>query len=466
MAEAIQGYLWGNGLAIILALVFVLVPPIEAALYRLAIASYCIPIIAIAPILNIVFSGDRPKIFLAGLSVFFTTLVGMVAGLRSADEANLDLIKAYGGGSWKALVKVRIRGSLPRLFAALRIAAPAAVLGAIIGEYLGGNNGIGVAMINAQQSLDLTKTWTLAIWAAVLAGVGYGLTSVIARLLTPWAKNVKLSTASAASGLSGNHGRTYRVARSVGFFILSVAVALGLWAAFIKGFHLNSYFAKSPLAVWKYMFEGSSAGSNRSQLFSTLGTTLHDAAFGYVFGTLAAVALAVGCVLTPAFETAFMPVAVALRSIPLVAMTPLIALAFGRGLLTVTLIAGIVTFFPTFVNMVYGLRSAPEESILLMRAYDASELTTMIKVRFPSALPSLFSSARIAAPGALLGAVLAEWLATGKGLGYLMLESSSTSAFATLWSGVVLITVASVAIYTLVSVVEAPVMRRFGPAAR
>jgi sulfonate transport system permease protein len=461
MAEALQGYLWGNVLAIILALLFVLVPPIEAALLRLAIASYCIPIIAIAPILNIVFSGDRPKIVLAAMSVFFTTLVGMVAGLRSADQANLDLVRAYGGGSVRALWKVRVRGALPSLFAALRIAAPAAVLGAIVGEYLGGDRGVGVAMINSQQSLDVSKTWVLATWAAILAGAGYGLTSVVAKLVTPWAKNLKLNPAAVVSPAAG-HGRVYRTARSIGFFSISVAVALGLWAAFIKGFHLNTYFAKSPLAVWHYLFSGSAAGANRTVLIHTLGTTLKDAAYGYVAGTIAAVLLAIGCVLTPAFETTFMPIALALRSIPLVAMTPLIALAFGRGLVSVTLISGIVTFFPTFVNMVFGLRSAPEESILLMRAFDASAMTTMLKVRLPSALPALFSSARIAAPGALLGAVLAEWLATGKGLGYLMLEASSTSQFSQLWAGVVLITVTSVAIYALVSVVEVPVMRRFG----
>jgi ABC-type nitrate/sulfonate/bicarbonate transport system permease component len=131
---------------------------------------------------------------------------------------------------------------------------------------------------------------------------------------------------------------------------------------------------------------------------------------------------------------------------------------------SVTVIAGIVTFFPTLVNVVTGLNSAPQESVLLMRAYNASSWTTLFKLRLPSALPSLFSSARIAAPGAMLGAVLAEWLATGQGLGYLMLEASTTSEFAQLWTGVVLITASSAIIYAVVGLVETPVLRRFGPA--
>jgi ABC-type nitrate/sulfonate/bicarbonate transport system permease component len=241
-------------------------------------------------------------------------------------------------------------------------------------------------------------------------------------------------------------------------------VTLLLWVGFVKLLHLNSYFAKTPADVWKYLTHGSAAAGNRAELWHAMVATLRDASLGYVFGTVLAVLAAMAMVTYRTIEAAFMPVAVVLRSVPLIAMTPLIALALGRGLVSVTVIAGIVTFFPTLVNVVQGLRSAPHDSILLMRAFDASKLTTLIKVRVPSALPSLFSSARIAAPGALLGAVLAEWLSTGKGLGFLMLEASTESRFDTLWSGVVLITAASVIIYAIVGLIEIPVLKRFGPA--
>jgi sulfonate transport system permease protein len=443
--------------------VFVVSPPVEAALLRLAIASYCMPIIAIAPILNIVLNGEQPKVVLAALSVFFITLIGMCAGLRSADQATLDLIHAYGGTSWSALVKVRIRAALPSLFSALRIAAPAALLGAIIGEYLGGTYGIGVAMINAEQSLEVTRVWSLALFAAAIAGCGYAVTGLIARRAAPWATG---AVASGAPTRSRASSRTWpaRAVRSTAFLAVSIGVALVCWVAFIKAFNLNSYFAKDPAQVWDYLMEGPVAAANRLQLWQSLVTTLRDASLGYVFGTLLAVIAAMTVVTYRAVESTFMPIAIVLRSVPLVAMTPLIALALGRGIVSVTAIAGIVTFFPTLVNVVNGLRSAPYESILLMRAYNASAWTTLFKVRFPSALPSLFSSARIAAPGAMLGAVLAEWLLTGQGLGFLMLEDSTTSEFAQLWAGVVLITMVSVIIYAVVSVIEVPVLRRFGPA--
>jgi ABC-type nitrate/sulfonate/bicarbonate transport system permease component len=187
MHEALIGYLWGNALAIFLALLVLLAPFLERPFMRLGVLSYCLPVIAIGPVLQIVFNGENPKIILAALSVFFTTLVGMLVGLRSADAISLDVVHAYGGGGFHKLFKVRVRAALPSLFVALRIAAPAAVLGAIIGEYVGGESGLGIAMIASQSGLRVATTWGIALVATFIAGAAYGLTALIGNLLTPWA---------------------------------------------------------------------------------------------------------------------------------------------------------------------------------------------------------------------------------------------------------------------------------------
>ena len=187
LGRAALGYLWGNSIAILIGLVFVLVPFLEKALMQIAVATYCLPIIAIGPILQVVLSGDAPKVALAALSVFFTTLIGVLVGLRSAEKTSLELVRAYGGGKVMQLRKVRLMSALPHVFAGLRIAAPAAVLGAIIGEYLGGDRGLGIFMINSQQAFDVPRTWGVAIISTTVAGTGFALTSVIARVVTPWA---------------------------------------------------------------------------------------------------------------------------------------------------------------------------------------------------------------------------------------------------------------------------------------
>ncbi|WP_018503769.1 ABC transporter permease [Parafrankia discariae] len=187
MSIAAQGWLIGNGLAVGLAVLFFGVPVVERVLLQIGVASYCLPIIAIGPILTTVFDGSTPQKALAGISVFFTTLVGTLLGLRAADPASLDVIRASGGGVVAQLRHVRLRAALPSTFAALQIAAPAAVLGAIIGEFLGADRGLGIAMVNSQQALEVPRTWALALIASAVAGLGYALTALLARLLTPWA---------------------------------------------------------------------------------------------------------------------------------------------------------------------------------------------------------------------------------------------------------------------------------------
>ena len=263
--------------------------------------------------------------------------------------------------------------------------------------------------------------------------------------------------------------------RSFGVFLVAVVVVIGLWYGFLQILNVSSFVGKNPIDVVHYLFggaidaakvTGAQAAANRREIWGALGTTAKDAVFGYIFGTVIAVAVAMSVVVSRVVERSLMPIAIALRSVPLVAMTPLIALVFGRGLVSVTVIAGIVTFFPTLVNVVVGLRAAPSLSVDVVLAYGGGSGQVLRKVALPAALPSLFASARIAAPAALLGAVLAEWLATGKGLGALMLNSTTTSRYDTLWASVVVFTVVSAAVYAVIAVAETAVLTRFGQSTR
>ena len=103
LVEAAQGYLWGNGLALLLAALVLIVPRLEGAVMQLAIITYCVPIVAIGPLALIIIgapSAGEPSgtaVFLAALSVFFTTVVGSLLGLKAADAASLDVVTVYGG---------------------------------------------------------------------------------------------------------------------------------------------------------------------------------------------------------------------------------------------------------------------------------------------------------------------------------------------------------------------------------
>jgi ABC-type nitrate/sulfonate/bicarbonate transport system permease component len=258
-------------------------------------------------------------------------------------------------------------------------------------------------------------------------------------------------------------GALGRVLLVIASALFSVVVVLLLWELFLVAFKVNPFIGRSPLDVGRHLFTSPSAGVNRGALVDASFTTLRDAAVGLVAGTVAALTAAILFNLRRGVEQTFMPVAMVLQSVPLVALTPLIALIFGRGLLATTIIAGIVTFFPTLVNVNLALRGVPRESIDLLYAYGATRLTTLRKVQFPCALPALFASLRIAAPLALIGALLAEWLATGQGLGYLMLKSQTTFKLDQLWSAVALVTLYSVILYGIIAGLEAAVLARFAP---
>ena len=185
---ALRGFLWGNLLAIVLALLVVIIPLIEGLATQLAIISYCTPLIAVAPIVQVAFAEVQTMIvFLAAISVFFTTMIGTLTGLRSPQQASLDLVRVYGGGAFSQLVRIRLIAAVPNILGALKIAAPAAVLGAVLGEFLSmPEQGIGPALILAQQQAAIPQVWAIALLAGVIAGIGYAIVSAVSVFATRW----------------------------------------------------------------------------------------------------------------------------------------------------------------------------------------------------------------------------------------------------------------------------------------
>jgi ABC-type nitrate/sulfonate/bicarbonate transport system permease component len=255
-----------------------------------------------------------------------------------------------------------------------------------------------------------------------------------------------------------------RAGKSVVMAAISIAVVLLAWWGFLKAFDVLPFVGKGPADVWRWLFEGPKAVGNRHLIWTESIVTLRDASLGLIAGTVTAVVAAIAFNQWRALQRTFMPMAMVLRSVPLVAMTPLIVLNFGRDLLAVTVIAGIVTFFPTLVNVTLALRATPKESMDLMQAYGASPLKTLRTVQIPSSLPALFASLRVAAPLALVGALLAEWLATGKGLGYSILAAAGLSDYNGLWSRVAVVTFYSMVLYKAIGGVEGIVLKRFSVA--
>ena len=463
LKAASLGWLFGNGLAILLAILAVAVPSLARPIFDFGVISFCLPIVAIGPVLAIVFSGDTTRITLAALSVFFTTLVAGMIGLRSADATTLDIVHAFGGTSWAQLTKVRLRAALPSLFGGLRIAAPSAVLGSIVGEFLGAEQGLGVLLINSQQALNFSRTWAIILVATLVAGAVYAATGLVARLLTPWAREVPANLADGVgrAAPARRDGLLVTLLRGLGSALLSVLAILLAWSALLHVLHVSSFIAKGPLDVWGYLTDPDAGAGNRASLVADTLISIRDASLGLSAGVTAAVLTALAFTVWPTLQRILFGPSLALQSMPLIAVTPLIVLVFGRGLTSIAVIGGIIAYFPTLVNVSLALARTPRQSIDLARVYGGSPLATLFKIRVPMALPALFGSLRIAAPLAMTGAMLAEWLATGQGLGAAILQATALSDYDGLWARVALVTAFSLALYKLVGVVEQSALGRF-----
>ena len=458
--EAALGYLWGNLAGIALAVLVLLLPRLEGLVQALALVVFCLPLVATGPILRVLYGpGIGPQVTLAALAVYYTTFVPLVVGLRAAPATWLDLVSSYGRGRWTALVKVRAFASVPYLIAGLQIAAPAAFLGAMVGEFTGAERGMGVLAIRAMRGLDVEATWALATVASAVAIAVYLGVGRLGRLV--WPDRPALILSSAPGGPSAGLGR--RLIDGLGVPALTLLVVLVAWWGLMEIFDLNRFFAKRPGDVWALLVAAPDAGAHRAELFAAMGQTLGFVVPGYLAGLLLGAALASVFTLLPLVATVALPVAIALRSIPIVTTAPLIVLALGRGAVGTVTIVAVMIFFPTLVACLQGLRQAPGQVLDVFESFATGRLRTLVLAQLPAMLPAFFASARMAVPAAILAITVAEWLATGTGIGNLMALSASTSDYNMLWSSIVVVTLLSYAAYVGVGAVERAVLAVYAP---
>ncbi|TCO55803.1 ABC transporter permease [Actinocrispum wychmicini] len=470
MSSAGQGYLWGNGIAIVLALCTLPFPRVQALLERVAVGAIALPLIAIAPLLAIAFPGNTPSVILAAQAVVFTTLVGTILGLGSVDKTSVEVIRASGGSEWTVIRKVRLPAAIPSCVAGLQVAAPSAILGAIIGEYMGGTRGLGVAMVQAQGAFDIPRAWGLAIVTSLLAALTFLLLPLLTRLAFPWTRSMDTVLGARAERRRRSRGGSgwTRVGRAVLAMVATVGGVLLCWWLLVQIVPGGDAVARGPAQVLSYFADGNTqlvtsngeAQGATSYMLSSLAQTLMDAGLGFVAGLVLAVLMAVLAHEFTVIERILMPISIALRSVPIVAAMPLLALMFGRGIVAVTVLIAVMTFFPVLVNLLLAMRAVPRSARDLLRAVGAGRRQRVTKLLMPYALPALLASVKVALPLSVGAAMVAEWLATGHGLGASMTVAATLSDYNFVWGGVAIVLLASLAAYHIASALEDSALRR------
>lgn len=458
--EAVLGYFWGNIAGVSLAVAVVLMPRMENLVQSLALIVFCLPLVATGPILRVLYGpGIGPQVTLAALAVYYTTFVPVVVGLRAVPSSWRDLVASYGRGRVTELTTIRLMASVPYLVIGLQIAAPAAFLGAMVGEFTGAERGMGVLAIQAMRSLDVDATWALATVASAVSIAAYLGVGALGNWLWPDRPSLIMSAAPPARA-SARRGKW--ATPLVGLALTVIVVIIAWWGLF-EAFDVNRFFAKRPGDVWTYLVTAPAAADHRAVLFAAMAETMVFAVPGYLCGLLLGAVMAALFILVPPLTRVVLPMAIALRSIPIVTTAPLIVLALGRGAVGTITIVAVMIFFPTLIACLQGLRQTPGQVLDVFQSYAASPLRTLALARVPAMLPAFFASARMAVPATILSVTVAEWLSTGTGIGNLMALTNSTSDYNMLYSSIVAVTTLSAAAYVGVGALERRVLSIYAP---
>jgi ABC-type nitrate/sulfonate/bicarbonate transport system permease component len=468
LISAAKGYLLGNGSAVILGCLLAALPgPLRRPALGVVVVFYNIPVIALAPLLQVLLTGDGPKIATAALWVFFPTLLGTMTGLSAADPAALDVVHGAGGGPLAALLRVRLYYAVPSIFAALAITVPYAVIGTMVGEFLGGtDHGLGVVLVQGLQNLDSQRVWGAGLVVAAISGLGLLAAGQLSRRLFPW-----------GAGRSAGAGQGHDAARSRGAWrsrpraaavalaqcAAGLAVVLAVWAGGIKILRLQPFVAREPIDVWRYVVSGPGAGSHLAALGSELAATLRLSLLGTGIGLAAGTLTALLVARSRLARNVLMPLVLAVNAVPYLALVPILAVGVGRGTALELTLASLIAILPTVINLRAGLSAVPREQRDLMRVYGGGPVRGLRHVELPNLLPALFVSLRLAAPYALYAVLFAEFLATGTGIGGVMVTDAVDGQYDAAWSAAVLVTVTSAALYLAVERLERAVLRRFAP---
>lgn len=187
LAEAFAGLGCGIALGFLTATVMDRFEPLYKAFYPLIVITQTVPTVAIAPLLVLWFGYEMlPKIVLITLTTFFPIAVGLLSGFKAADKDSVNLLRAMGADNNRIFRTVKLPGALPQFFSGLRISTSYAVVGAVISEWLGGFEGLGVYMTRVKKAYAFDKMFAVIILISVISLILMKGVDYLHKKLTPW----------------------------------------------------------------------------------------------------------------------------------------------------------------------------------------------------------------------------------------------------------------------------------------
>lgn len=189
LKAALAGFLIAMALAVALAVVMDLLPSVRKTVYPLLLISQTVPLIALAPLFAIWFGlGLLPKVVIVVLVCFFPMVVALYDGIAAVDPDLLDLMRTMNATRRQCYAHVKLPAAMPGFFSGLRIAATYSIMGAVIGEWMGGSAGLGIFMMRARSSFSLTALFDAILVIVVLSLILFFGIDRLQGLLMPWSR--------------------------------------------------------------------------------------------------------------------------------------------------------------------------------------------------------------------------------------------------------------------------------------
>lgn len=227
-----------------------------------------------------------------------------------------------------------------------------------------------------------------------------------------------------------------------------IVLLLGIWETVVRLVKTPPWLLPSPSAIARAIVV------DRRLLIHHAGVTLTEVILGFALALLIGVLLAIGIDTSRFLERAIYPLVIASQTVPIPALAPLLLIWLGYGLTPKILVTALVAFFPIAVNTVDGLRATDREVIALLRSLGAGRWACFRLARFPSALPFLFSGAKIGVAISVIGAIFGELVGAKGGLGYLLIRSTAQFQTARVFAAVVLLSLIGIGLFAVVTLAE------------
>jgi NitT/TauT family transport system permease protein len=226
---------------------------------------------------------------------------------------------------------------------------------------------------------------------------------------------------------------------------VTMLAILVIWEVGCRVFKVPEFLLPAPSAIWDALFT-MSPKEWRGHILGTLSVAL----IGYVCSILISIPLGIALALSPLLSRTIYPLLVVVHSTPIVAVAPILVVTLGVGTLPRVIITCIIAFFPLVISTATGIKSTPAELIELSKSLRANRFREIVQIRLPYAVPHIFSALKVSITLAIVGAVVAEFVAAEKGLGYAILFSTSSFKIPQAFAGLAMLVTMSLILFRLV----------------